>query len=63
MVFLALLVKSEKVIFPDRLRFSALIWPPSMVSRDPEASQITLEPWERFCTGVLRLEKRMGLNT
>ena len=30
---------------------------------ESDPSQITLEPWERFCTGVLRLEKRMGWGT
>lgn len=29
-----------------------------MFNRDP--SQTTLEPWERFCFGMLGLERRMG---
>lgn len=31
--------------------------------REGDPLQITLEPWERFCAGVLGLEKRMGFGT
>lgn len=45
-----------RVVIPKEIRRTMRI-------REGDPSQITLEPWERFCTGVLRLEKRMGLNT
>ena len=32
----------------------------TMRIREGDPLQITLEPWERFCFGVLTLERRMG---
>lgn len=33
----------------------------SIQNQDP--SQTTLEPWERFCFGMMELGKRIGLTT
>lgn len=42
-----------RVVIPKEIRRTMRI-------REGDPSQITLEPWERFCAGVLGLEKRMG---
>ena len=42
-----------RVVIPKEIRRTMRI-------REGDPSLITLEPWERFCAGVLRLEKRMG---
>ena len=35
----------------------------TMRIREGDPSQTTLESWERFCAGVMGLEKRMGWGT
>lgn len=42
-----------RVVIPKEIRRTMRI-------REGDPSQITLEPWERFCFGVLDLERRMG---
>lgn len=45
-----------RVVIPKEIRRTMRI-------REGDPLQITLEPWERFCAGVLGLEKRMGFGT
>ena len=45
-----------RVVIPKEIRRTMRI-------RVGDPSQITLEPWERFCFGVLDLERRMGWGT
>lgn len=42
-----------RVVIPKEIRRTMRI-------REGDPLQITLEPWERFCFGVLNLERRMG---
>ena len=35
----------------------------SIIIHGDDPSQITLEQWERFCFGMMELEKRMGWGT
>ena len=42
-----------RVVIPKEIRRTMRI-------REGDPSLITLEPWERFCGGVMGLEKRMG---
>lgn len=48
--------KHIRVVIPKEIRRTMRI-------REGDPSQITLEPWERFCFGVLDLERRMGWGT
>ena len=45
-----------RVVIPKEIRRTMRI-------REGDPLQITLEPWERFCFGVLNLERRMGWGT
>ena len=45
-----------RVVIPKEIRRTMRI-------REGDPSQITLEPWERLCGGMMRLEKRMGWGT
>ncbi len=45
-----------RVVIPKEIRRTMRI-------REGDPSQITLEPWERLCGGMMRLEKRMGWST
>ena len=45
-----------RVVIPKEIRRTMRI-------REGDPSQITLEPWERFCFGMMGLEKRMGFDT
>lgn len=45
-----------RVVIPKEIRRTMRI-------REGDPSQTTLEQWERFCAGVLGLEKRMGFGT
>ena len=45
-----------RVVIPKEIRRTMRI-------REGDPSQITLEPWERFCAGMMRLERRMGRGT
>lgn len=42
-----------RVVIPKEIRRTMRI-------REGDPSQITLEPWERFCFGMMGLEKRMS---
>ena len=42
-----------RVVIPKEIRRTMRI-------REGDQSQTTLEPWERFCAGMVDLEKRMG---
>ncbi len=42
-----------RVVIPKEIRRTMRI-------REGDPSQTTLEPWERFCAGMVDLEKRMG---
>ncbi len=42
-----------RVVIPKEIRRTMRI-------REGDPSQITLKPWERFCGGMLDLEKRLG---
>ena len=42
-----------RVVIPKEIRRTMRI-------REGDPSQTTLEPWERFCFGMLALERRMG---
>ena len=42
-----------RVVIPKEIRRTMRI-------REGDPSPTTLEPWERFCGGVLALERRMG---
>ncbi len=42
-----------RVVIPKEIRRTMRI-------REGDPSQTTLEPWERFCFGMLGLERRMG---
>ena len=42
-----------RVVIPKEIRRTMRI-------REGDPSQITLEPWERFCAGMMGLEKRVG---
>ncbi len=42
-----------RVVIPQEIRRTMRI-------REGDPSQTTLEPWERFCGGVLHLSKRQG---
>ncbi len=42
-----------RVVIPKEIRRTMRI-------REGDPSQITLEWWERFCFGMMELEKRMG---
>ena len=43
-----------RVVIPKEIRRTMRI-------REGDPSQITLERWERFCFGMMGLERRMGL--
>ena len=43
-----------RVVIPKEIRRTMRI-------REGDPSQITLERWERFCFGVMELERRAGL--
>lgn len=45
-----------RVVIPKEIRRTLRI-------REGDPSLIKLEPWERFCFGMLELEKRMGFTT
>ena len=45
-----------RVVIPKEIRRTMRI-------REGDPSPTTLEPWERFCAGVMGLEKRMGWGT
>ncbi len=45
-----------RVVIPKEIRRTMRI-------REGDPSPITLEPWERFCRGMMRLERRMGWGT
>lgn len=45
-----------RVVIPKEIRRTMRI-------REGDPSQTTLEQWERFCGGMLGLEKRMGWGT
>ncbi len=45
-----------RVVIPKEIRRTMRI-------REGDPLSITLEPWERFCGGMMELEKRMGWNT
>lgn len=45
-----------RVVIPKEIRRTMRI-------REGDPSQITLESWERFCFGMMGLEKRMGFGT
>lgn len=45
-----------RVVIPKEIRRTLRI-------REGDPSQTTLELWERFCFGMLGLEKRMGIGT
>ncbi|MDE7219021.1 MAG: AbrB/MazE/SpoVT family DNA-binding domain-containing protein [Oscillospiraceae bacterium] len=45
-----------RVVIPKEIRRTMRI-------REGDPSQIILEPWERFCGGMLELERRMGWGT
>ena len=45
-----------RVVIPKEIRRTMRI-------REGDPSPTTLEPWERFCCGMLELEKRMGWGT
>ena len=45
-----------RVVIPKEIRRTMRI-------REGEPSQTTLEQWERFCGGMLGLERRMGWGT
>ena len=42
-----------RVVIPKEIRRTMRI-------REGDPSQTTLEPWKRFCAGMVDLEKRMG---
>jgi bifunctional DNA-binding transcriptional regulator/antitoxin component of YhaV-PrlF toxin-antitoxin module len=42
-----------RVVIPKEIRRTMRI-------RDGDPSQMTLEPWEKFCFGMLGLSKRQG---
>lgn len=42
-----------RVVIPKEIRRTMRI-------REGDPSQTTLKPWERFCGGMLDLEKRLG---
>ncbi len=42
-----------RVVIPKEIRRTMRI-------REGDPSQTALTPWERFCVGMLELEKRMG---
>ena len=45
-----------RVVIPKEIRRTMRI-------REGDPSLITLEPWERFCGGMLELGRRMGFGT
>ncbi|MCI9113156.1 MAG: AbrB/MazE/SpoVT family DNA-binding domain-containing protein [Oscillibacter sp.] len=45
-----------RVVIPKEIRRTMRI-------REGDPSLITLEPWERFCGGMLELGSRMGFGT
>ncbi len=45
-----------RVVIPKEIRRTMRI-------REGDPLLITLEPWERFCGGMMGLEKRMGWGT
>lgn len=45
-----------RVVIPKEIRRTMRI-------REGDPSLTTLDQWERFCGGILELEKRIGLNT
>ena len=45
-----------RVVIPKEIRRTMRI-------REGDPSQIILESWERFCFGIMVLEKRMGFGT
>lgn len=45
-----------RVVIPKEIRRTMRI-------REGDPSQTSLTPWERFCFGMLDLEKRMGWGT
>ena len=45
-----------RVVIPKEIRRTMRI-------REGDPSQTMLEPWERFCAGVMELERRMGWGT
>lgn len=45
-----------RVVIPKEIRRTMRI-------REGDPSLTTLDQWERFCNGMLELEKRIGLNT
>ena len=45
-----------RVVIPKEIRRTMRI-------REGDPSQTTLEPWVRFCFGMMGLEKRMGFGT
>ena len=45
-----------RVVIPKEIRRTMRI-------REGDPSQTTLEPWERFCLGMVELGKRMGFGT
>ena len=45
-----------RVVIPKEIRRTMRI-------REGDPSQTTLKPWERFCFGMLDLEKRTGWGT
>ena len=44
-----------RVVIPKEIRRTMRI-------REGDPSQTTLSPWERFCSAMLALSKRMGLD-
>ena len=45
-----------RVVIPKEIRRTMRI-------REGDPSLITLQQWERFCSGMMGLGRRMGLNT
>lgn len=44
-----------RVVIPKEIRRTMRI-------REGDPSQTTLEPWERFCIGMLEMARRIGLH-